>query len=521
MIAAVRAPSLSPQRHKLCFFCLFGVTGRRCGRSRRARRNRNRCARRAFASSGHGASDTRSGTPCCDHTRRCEPRRRKRMRARAPRVLQAQGGVARLGLLQGALAEEAAAPALRGDGPVPPLHAGAPRRAIAPRGPIPEGAVHARLARHLRGTNPAAGGGCAHKANACGHRRVALWRVFRGRARPRLQRFRARALCSSLGSRTWVHTCFVALRLYCAMRSDRLRVATLLVPPTSSAHTRDPSSSVRRRPLLAGASALQTLCSMDAPVPAWPHSFASTLTVRDRHVCPPAQVAEHGSHAPQSAHSPSTQSFSWHLWRLQPSICDLSWASQGLQPGSGETRMCRDLARRAAPTPPAARPTPPRTTRAPATRGTDPEVAWAPHRPTTRPARPLPAISLSLSALRLALRFAAASLQRRSPATWPPTMLKGTLLCRARRRRRGNARTVLAKLLRRLGLWADTAEVLRTYPQVVGAQGIPPRCLPPSPTELEALSMSVQRPARHFMGTLGASRSRLHALWEYISSASL
>mmetsp|Transcript_43991 Transcript_43991/g.124253 ORF Transcript_43991/g.124253 Transcript_43991/m.124253 type:complete len:788 (-) Transcript_43991:1385-3748(-) len=64
-------------------------------------------------------------------------------------ILQAQGGVARLGLLQGALAEEAAAPALRGDGPVPPLHAGAPRRAIAPRGPIPEGAVHARLARHL------------------------------------------------------------------------------------------------------------------------------------------------------------------------------------------------------------------------------------------------------------------------------------------------------------------------------------------------------------------------------------
>mmetsp|Transcript_43991 Transcript_43991/g.124258 ORF Transcript_43991/g.124258 Transcript_43991/m.124258 type:complete len:327 (-) Transcript_43991:2692-3672(-) len=94
-----------------------------------------------------------------------------------------------------------------------------------------------------------------------------------------------------------------------------------------------------------GTSALQTLCSMDAPVPAWPHSFASTLTVRDRHVCPPAQVAEHGSHAPQSAHSPSTQSFSWHLWRLQPSICDLSWASQGLQPGSGETRMCRDLER--------------------------------------------------------------------------------------------------------------------------------------------------------------------------------
>mmetsp|Transcript_36227 Transcript_36227/g.104390 ORF Transcript_36227/g.104390 Transcript_36227/m.104390 type:complete len:442 (-) Transcript_36227:1913-3238(-) len=90
-----------------------------------------------------------------------------------------------------------------------------------------------------------------------------------------------------------------------------------------------------------GTSRLQARCSTARPTAGWPQSFASTLMSLTRHVCPPLQLAEHGSQGCQSSHTPSTQTFSWHLCMLQPSTCSLSMAAHGLQPGSGDLVMCR------------------------------------------------------------------------------------------------------------------------------------------------------------------------------------
>mmetsp|Transcript_35837 Transcript_35837/g.81388 ORF Transcript_35837/g.81388 Transcript_35837/m.81388 type:complete len:233 (+) Transcript_35837:289-987(+) len=90
---------------------------------------------------------------------------------------------------------------------------------------------------------------------------------------------------------------------------------------------------------------LQFWYSRERPSAGVPHSFASCRTLRVRHVMPPLQDLEQGSHSSHSSHCPSMHAGCLQGCVLQASVSSLSHAGHALPPCWGAWTMWRSRVR--------------------------------------------------------------------------------------------------------------------------------------------------------------------------------